>query len=63
MAHFRLDSGKDADNIVEQVKRAFSTSDMEEKIEHKRYRGDHAISKERFEYIVNWTQLSSEQPD
>jgi dienelactone hydrolase len=54
---------KDADKIVEQVKRAFSNLNMEEKIEHKRYRGGHAITKERFEYIVNWVQVSSEQTD
>lgn len=53
---------KDAAEIVEKVRGTFSVLQMEEKIEHKRYSGGHAITKERFESIAEWIQFSSEQP-
>lgn len=52
---------QDADEIVDKVRAAYPDASVANRIEHKRYRGGHAITRERFEFIVDWIQRRSEQ--
>jgi len=45
---------KDADYIETQAKSAFEELDVNDNLEHMRYSGDHALSRERFDYIIEW---------
>lgn len=50
---------KDADYIVEKAGTAFSKYDVIQNLCHKRYLGGHALTKERFDFIVEWIDTSS----
>jgi dienelactone hydrolase len=45
---------KDADYIELQSKNAFEELGVAENLEHKKYNGGHALTKERFDYIIGW---------
>lgn len=44
----------DAINIVEKASKVYVDYDVIDNIEHKRYDGGHELTKERYEYIINW---------
>jgi dienelactone hydrolase len=46
----------DADYIEEQSRIVFNEFNCSENFQHKRYNGGHALTQERFEYIVNWIE-------
>ena len=50
---------KDADDIVDMAREAFAGLGVEERLEHKRFKGGHAITEERFDYIVEWLRSSA----
>jgi len=45
---------QDADRIVAMAQETCAANSMTENIEHKQYKGGHALTQERFHYIVNW---------
>lgn len=45
---------KDADVIYSQIKKKYDKDGFDNIIEHKRYEGEHPLTKERFDYIVEW---------
>ncbi len=45
---------RDADFICRQAKPVYADLNAGENIQHKRYHGGHALTEERFDYIVNW---------
>jgi dienelactone hydrolase len=45
---------QDADMIVTMAREACAAMDIEERLEHKRYEGRHALTQERFDHIVGW---------
>lgn len=45
---------KDAEYIELQSKNAFEELGVAENLEHKKYNGGHALTKERFDYIIGW---------
>lgn len=45
---------KNAHYIVEKASTVFSKYDAIQNLHHKRYPGDHALTEERFEFIVEW---------
>ena len=45
---------KDADYIELQSKNIFEELGAKENLEHKKYIGGHGLTKERFDYIINW---------
>jgi dienelactone hydrolase len=45
---------KDAEHIELQSKNVFKDLGVGENLEHKRYTGGHELTKERFDYIINW---------
>ena len=49
---------RDASYIVEKATAAYSTFNAEDNLEHKRYSGGHALTKERFDYIIEWFEKS-----
>jgi dienelactone hydrolase len=44
----------DADDIVDMARQAFAGLGVEERLEHRRFKGGHAITEERFDYIIEW---------
>lgn len=48
----------DASYIVEKAAAAYSELNAAENLEHKRYSGGHALTKERFDYIIEWLEKS-----
>lgn len=50
---------KDADYIVNKAGTVFSKYDAIQNLHHKRYPGGHALTKERFDFIVEWIDTSS----
>ena len=49
---------EDADKIVELARDAFAGLGVEERLEHKRFKGGHAITIERFDAIIQWFRAS-----
>ena len=45
---------KDADYIVEKASPAYIKCDAMHNLEHKRYQGDHALTQERYDAIIEW---------
>ncbi len=45
---------QDADDIYQKVKPIYEYHNAGNQLQHKRYDGGHAMTKERFIYIVNW---------
>ncbi|MDF2536319.1 MAG: hypothetical protein K0R18_2481 [Bacillales bacterium] len=45
---------RDADYIFEQARSEYIIHGAEENLCHKRYHGGHALTHERFDYIINW---------
>ena len=45
---------RDAEDVVAIAKRAYAGLNAEDNITHVRYPGGHALTQERFDYIVNW---------
>ncbi len=45
---------KDADLIYQKVKPVYTSFNAGGNLQHKRYHGGHALTEERFNYIVNW---------
>ena len=45
---------KDADVVVEQARAAYSKYQADDMLNHKRYPGGHALTKERFDFIIDW---------
>lgn len=45
---------KDASDIVEKAGAVYYELNAIDNLQHKRYRGEHALTKERFDYIVEW---------
>lgn len=45
---------KDADVVVDQAKSSYLAYQAENNLCHMRYSGGHALTQERFEYIINW---------
>ena len=52
---------KDADYIVEKAGTVFSKYDAIQNLHHKRYPGGHALTKERFDFIVEWIDTNSKE--
>jgi dienelactone hydrolase len=50
---------KDADYIVEKAGTVFSKYDAIQNLYHKRYQGGHALTEERFDFIMEWIDTSS----
>jgi dienelactone hydrolase len=51
---------QDAERILTSARETCVAMDIEEKIEHRRYEGGHALTHERFDDIVTWLVSSSE---
>ena len=49
---------KDASYIVEKAIATYSEHNAAENLEHKRFSGGHALTKERFDYIIEWLEKS-----
>ena len=49
----------DAPTIVEKASKAYAEQEASQNLQHKRYPGGHALTKERFEYIVDWMEMAS----
>lgn len=47
-------ASQDADGIISTVRDACAAAGVAEHIEHKRYQGEHALTQERFDDIVEW---------
>jgi cephalosporin-C deacetylase-like acetyl esterase len=45
---------KDADTVVNAAKSAFDKAQSSSALQHKRYTGGHALTEERFRFIVDW---------
>ncbi|HWS30804.1 MAG TPA: prolyl oligopeptidase family serine peptidase [Clostridia bacterium] len=45
---------RDADFIVEKARPSYTVYDAENDLRHKRYSGGHALTQERFDFIVDW---------
>lgn len=45
---------RDAADVVAIAKRAYAVLNAEDNITHVRYQGRHALTQERFDYIVKW---------
>ncbi len=45
---------KDADDVYQKAKSIYEYHNSKNKLQHKRYHGGHAMTEERFGYIVNW---------
>ena len=45
---------RDAADVVDVAKRSYAELNVEENITHVRYKGGHALTEERFDYIVKW---------
>ncbi len=45
---------KDADFICQQAKSVYADLNSGDNIQHKRYHGGHALTRDRFDYMVNW---------
>jgi len=45
---------RDADFICQQAKPVYASLDVDGNLHHKRCHGGHALTKDRFDYIVNW---------
>nr|WP_243177072.1 prolyl oligopeptidase family serine peptidase [Clostridium estertheticum] len=52
---------RDADFIVEQARPSYAKYGADNKLCHKRYKGGHALTKERFNYIVDWIYTNTKQ--
>lgn len=50
---------RDADFIVEQARSSYAKYGADNKLYHKRYNGGHGLTKERFDYIVEWLCMSA----
>ena len=44
----------DAPEIVEKAGKAFDEKGVPQNLQHKRYPGGHALTEERFEFIIDW---------
>jgi dienelactone hydrolase len=51
---------RDADFIVEKARPSYAKYGADNKLCHKRYNGGHGLTKERFDYIVEWLCMSAE---
>lgn len=49
---------KNADYIVEKASTVFSKYDVIQNLQHKRYPGGHALTEERFGFIVEWIEVN-----
>ena len=45
---------RDAGRIVAEAREAYTRCDAEDRLDHKTYDGGHALTEERFAYIVQW---------
>lgn len=45
---------KDADFVVNQAKHSYAIYEAEDKLQHMRYAGGHSLTKERFDFIIDW---------
>jgi len=45
---------RDASDVVDEARKAYAQMNAEGNITHVRYPGGHALTQERFTYIVNW---------
>ena len=45
---------RDASDVVDEARKTYSQMNAEGNITHVRYQGGHALTQERFDYIVNW---------
>ena len=45
---------QDADRIAAAAQEVYTALGIAERFEHKRYEGGHALTQERFDYIVQW---------
>ncbi len=45
---------QDAHRIVERARETFIKNSAAENLQHKRFRGGHALNQDRFAYITNW---------
>lgn len=50
---------KDASYIIEKASPAYSAFDALQNLQHKRYKGGHALTKERFDAIIEWVNANS----
>lgn len=50
---------KDAPYIVEKTSPTYVEFDALHNLQHKRYQGGHALTKERFDYIIEWLAVNS----
>lgn len=50
---------RDADYIVEKAESAYSELDAIQNLQHKRYPGGHALTKERFDFIIEWIKANA----
>lgn len=50
---------RDADYIVEKAGSAYSELDSVQNLQHKRYTGGHALTKERFDFIIEWVKANA----
>jgi len=53
----------DADYIAAQAKEAYKLFGAEDRLEHHRYAGGHALTEERFNNIINWIVQKGNSPD
>lgn len=51
---------KDAEFITQQISPMYSKQHNEQALLHKRYSGGHALTEERFEFILNWCVETSQ---
>lgn len=47
-------SSQDADRIIAIAQETYAALGIAERLEHKRYQGGHALTRQRFDYIVRW---------
>lgn len=45
---------KDADFVVNQAKHSYAIYQAEDNLQHMRYTGGHSLTKERFDFIIDW---------
>ena len=45
---------KDADFVVSQAKYSYAVYQAEDNLQHMRYAGGHSLTKERFDFIIDW---------
>ena len=45
---------KDATDIVNKVHQELNEQKEIDKLEHKQYKGNHALTEERFDFIIDW---------